>query len=292
VTEVAGSFPEHIRASKMLKMTSVLSLACELGPLSDYKLHLAGSNGEEDPLQVFLAGTFQEWQSWQTRENFKRKLILSLVKLPADNSWLFVGIFRSDGYVNEFNTEENRDLLHYSTQALEDYDDLSGRLIVSFNRKGRNSYRLLEKWDEEIFVSALRDQPLEYGEFPGFGNFKLSMKDLEIVIGQRLSTWKGALSSVAGIYLITDTTNGRQYVGMASGKGGFWQRWTEYYETGHGNNKALKALLRSKGKTYARNFLFSILEVADTGLAIESLSDRESHWKEILCSRTFGYNEN
>ncbi len=276
----------------MLKMTSVLSLAHELGPLQNYKLHLAAWNGFNDPLQVFLAGNFQEWQSWQTKENFKRKNILSLVKLPTANTWLFVGIYRSKGCLYEFETGANKKIPHYATAIVPEYQDLAGRLIVSFNRKGRNSYRLLEKCAEQISVVSLRDKPLEFQEFPGYGNFKLSMRELGIVIGEGLSTWRGALSSVAGIYLITDTASGKHYVGMASGRGGFWQRWTEYYETGHGNNKALKALLHSRGNAYTQNFLFSILEVADTGQSEETLVNRESHWKEILCSREHGFNEN
>ena len=34
------------------------------------KVHLAGWNGEEDPLQVYLAGGFDAWQSVQSRRNF------------------------------------------------------------------------------------------------------------------------------------------------------------------------------------------------------------------------------
>jgi hypothetical protein len=37
---------------------------------------------------------------------------------------------------------------------------------------------------------------------------------------------RGALSSVAGVYLISDTLDGRLYVGSASGQGSFWQRWS------------------------------------------------------------------
>lgn len=37
---------------------------------SQIKLHCANHNGQEDPIDVFLAGKFDEWQRWQTRRNF------------------------------------------------------------------------------------------------------------------------------------------------------------------------------------------------------------------------------
>jgi hypothetical protein len=56
------------------------------------KIHLACSNGIDDPLQVFLAGKFDEWQAWQTKRNFERPLVLSLIALPQPAQWLFAGV--------------------------------------------------------------------------------------------------------------------------------------------------------------------------------------------------------
>jgi hypothetical protein len=36
------------------------------------KIHLATSNGEENPYHVFLAGQFDDWQRWQSKRNFER----------------------------------------------------------------------------------------------------------------------------------------------------------------------------------------------------------------------------
>ena len=34
-------------------------------------------------------GDFDEWQTWQTRRNFEREFVLSLIQLPERNKWLF-----------------------------------------------------------------------------------------------------------------------------------------------------------------------------------------------------------
>ena len=73
--------------------------------------------------------------------------------------------------------------------------------------------------------------------------------------------WANRLSSVAGIYLITDTKTGKHYVGSASGEvGGIWGRWSQYAKTKHGGNVQLKKLIE-QDPDYCRNFQYSILEV-------------------------------
>ena len=39
------------------------------------KLHLAGWNGKEDPLDVYLEGGFDKWQSVQRHQNFSRDFV-------------------------------------------------------------------------------------------------------------------------------------------------------------------------------------------------------------------------
>ena len=73
---------------------------------------------------------------------------------------------------------------------------------------------------------------------------------------------------------------------------GIWGRWCSYSENGHGDNKELKALLEEKGGAYADNFQYAILEIADPLDTKEQVIERENHWKDVLLSRTFGYNSN
>jgi len=45
-----------------------------------------------------------------------------------------------------------------------------------------------------------------------------------------------------GVYLITDTRDGRQYVGKADGLENIRQRWSAYAANGHGGNVELRGL--------------------------------------------------
>jgi len=69
------------------------------------------------------------------------------------------------------------------------------------------------------------------------------------------------LSSVAGVYLKTDMTDGNQYVGSASGKLGIMGRWRSYAETKHGGNIRLISLLEEEPDRYNQ---FSILNFMGT----------------------------
>lgn len=98
------------------------------------------------------------------------------------------------------------------------------------------------------------------------------------------------MSNVAGDYLIVDNKTGKQYVGSACGEAGIWQRWSDYAYTGHGGNKEMKLLLAEKGNDYAFDFHFTIMEVMDLNASKEFVISRESYWKDVLLTRTYGYN--
>jgi len=98
--------------------------------------------------------------------------------------------------------------------------------------------------------------------------------------------------NVAGVYLISDTETGKLYVGSASGEGGLWQRWTSYACDGHGGNIELRKLLADAGPERANKFHHSILEIADLHASREDILCRESHWKDVLMSRSHGLNAN
>lgn len=252
------------------------------------KIHLATWNGEEDPLDVYLASGFDEWQKWQAKRNFERKYVISLISLPTKNQWLFVGLYQPNGA----EWKEDRNLYYYDLCPDLSCLELQGRLIVSFVRTGRQPYLYAEKWAHDVRVVEIRAEKLSIVEFPGFREVNLSMAELNSIVNQSLESWRVALSNVAGIYVISDTATGKLYVGSASGQGGIWQRWSQYANTGHGGNKELRALLGESEAESAEYFRFAILEVADIHSSEKDILQRESHWKKILLSREYGYNAN
>jgi len=269
----------------MIKLTEFL-LACRIPlDLSSYKVHLA-TGMPNPPLEAFFAGTFKEWQESQRNRNFSRDMVIGLIHLEADN-WLFAGVYR----VLDCNRTP-AGWFKYETELLNGQDDLIGRVIVEHKRKARAAYLIGKQDGGPFFVAEYLSRPMTIGEFPGYSSVCVSYARLKIIIGQNVDTWRGALSNMKGVYLITDTATGKLYVGSATGKDGLWQRWSAYVKTGHGGNRDLKRILRKHGKAYVENFQYSLLEVADSRTTDEYVLERESFWKNVLASRQFGYNAN
>ncbi len=252
------------------------------------KIHLASHNGIENPLDVYLQGSFEEWQGFQNQRNFERPFILSLIQLPEKNHWLFAGIHRSLG--SEFSEKVGRYL--YETEEVEETMLLNGRVVVEFSRSGRMPYLVAENWIDRLAIVEIKPERMVVESFPGYRNTCIPKSTLDLVVNQSIESWRSALSNVAGVYLITDTQNGKLYVGSATGEGGIWQRWVDYSKSGHGGNQELKLLLKTNGAEHAKNFQFSILEIADTHATVEDVLKREIYWKNVLKSRDFGYNGN
>ena len=133
---------------------------------------------------------------------------------------------------------------------------------------------------------------MSIADFPGFNSVLLSFEMLCSIIRQSNPSWRAALSNVAGVYVITDRETGCLYVGSAYSGVGLWQRWSEYAKSRHGGNKELRKLLKAEGEDYANNFQFALVEVCDINAGSEYIISRESHWKDVLLSRDFGYNHN
>jgi len=252
--------------------------------LGCYKVHLA-TGGRPSPLEAYWQGTFKEWQEGQHAKNFECEMVIGLVHLGADR-WLFGGVYRILG------VEGVKPQFRYKTELLPGQDDLVGRVIVKFRRDFRNSYIWGDKYGHQLEVAEILDTALSIEEFDGYNNVRLSHAKLRLIVRKREPSWWSALCSVGGVYLIMDAAKGKAYVGCAYGGGGIWQRWCSYVDNGHGNNAELKALLEEQGAEYAEHFQYSVLEIADLLATKEQVLDRESHWKDVLMSRTFGYNSN
>ncbi|GAB2707719.1 GIY-YIG nuclease family protein [Arthrobacter bambusae] len=173
--------------------------------------------------------------------------------------------------------------------------------------------RLVVEWDNPrswhrsaSAASAARMPVLEIADrdkvpFPGFDGVLLTYHELtEMVEDRRYADWQVALSEVQGIYLITDSTNGKQYVGKADGAERILGRWTAYARDGHGGNVALRDLAydSTDGETtriqtdHARHFVFSLLRVFGPSTPPSEADAAEAHFKRALMTRKFGLNRN
>ncbi|MBN9201470.1 MAG: hypothetical protein ABS61_00790 [Microbacterium sp. SCN 70-18] len=160
--------------------------------------------------------------------------------------------------------------------------DLRNRLVISW--PSPRAWRLNGSTAAVYPVLEIADAaPIA---FPGFGRLVLSHVELQAVMREhRYASWRTALSSVFGIYLITDTRDGRQYVGKADGVESIRQRWTAYATNGHGGNVELRGLDPS-------SFRYSLLRVFDPSTPTRDIDAAEAHFKHILDSRRHGLNRN
>ncbi len=164
----------------------------------------------------------------------------------------------------------------------EHMEDLRGRLVIGW--KSPRTWRMNATTAASYPVMAIADaEPIP---FPGFDRLVLSHVQLQAVMREhRYASWRTALSSVFGIYLITDTRDGRHYVGKADGEESIRQRWHAYATNGHGGNVELKTLDPS-------SFRFSLLRVFDPATPRADINAAEGHFKVALDSVRHGLNRN
>lgn len=251
---------------------------------NETKVHLACWNGHEHPIDEFYAGRFSAWQEHQSKRNFECQFVLSLIDL-GNREWLFAGLYQVIGSKPHPKFGEHT---LYSLRLLKQQSDLIGRVVVSHTRT-RQSYIW---WKPEIVfpIVEIRREPMTIADFPGFNSVVISHETLRTIVRQEIPSWHKPLEHIKGVYLITDVSTGKHYVGKASGTVGIWQRWTAYAENGHGGNVQLKKLIQTHGFEYAKNFQYSILEIADTHASDEDILKRESYWMNALQTRQFGLN--
>ncbi|MDB4380672.1 GIY-YIG nuclease family protein [Mariniblastus sp.] len=257
-----------------------------------YKLHLACRSEEGQPLDLFVEQheSWVNWNRWRgTRDDFSREFIFSLIDFyPQRDTWLFGGAFRvlsRNGKVNS---------LGYEIETVADLSPFVGRLKISLKRPARGRAFFLENHYSDLIVTEILAETHSGESFPGYDKIDLSFPALENLVKRQRPDWKSALENTKGVYLITDTSNSKRYIGSAYNDSGIWSRWQCYADTGHGFNDELTKLIAELGIEYAReNFRISLLEYCSMKTDDRDVISRESYWKNVLLTRgKYGYNKN
>jgi hypothetical protein len=243
--------------------------------------------GRPVPYQLWLAddGRLDLYQRVQRRPVFRgARMIASFVVTPL-NETLFVGLYKINGVgtapsglIDPISGKDVSGSKFYDTTLSAKLAGYRGRLIIDWGPGYRSWVQLAQKKEKTILEIHRR-----VGEppFPGFLDFRRRLSELVAVP----SSWRSALSAVAGIYLLTNPNTGKQYVGSAQGLGGFWARWEQYLASGHGGNRRMQDIP-------AADYQISVLEVASSSADAEVMAKLETRWKEKLLSRRFGLNAN
>ncbi len=260
--------------------------------LGDVKVRFNQHNSSDDPMELYLKDpeiVNTRWLFWRTKQRYFNvgQIAICLLKLSVD-TWLLTTIKRITKDLDVVGG------INYEGIELEEYRQYYGRIIVKYHKTAQAQGMFYSTIQNDLEVLQLLPTTFDGDEFPGYDNVRLSYSQLASILARKKQSWIAALENQKAVYLITDTYNGKLYVGSAtSDKGMLLQRWSNYAENGHGGNKELVALVQDNGFDYVKQyFQYSILENYNARIDDHVVLYRESWWKETLQSRQFGYNSN
>ena len=241
-----------------------------------------------NPIELFKNNDIEsllngQYWNYNKKKSYKNgQITIGLILLnKKDNLWLLFHIGKITKDLNIFNGTG------YEYETLSEYDKYFGRLIVRFKNKSQNMIRKAESVISDCEVEQILPNIFNNDIFPGYDNVNISWEELSNIILKE--NWKTALQNQKGVYLITDISNGKMYVGSAYGENMILGRWESYVKTYHGGNVGLKKLNNEHIK---QNFRYSILDIFKSTVEDKLIIARESWWKTVLHTRKFGYNEN
>lgn len=275
---------------KQIKLNDILNLT----NLSNIKIRLNISNTSWNASELYhhnkeelLRGHFGNSTG---KKYFKKDdIVIGFAQINIDD-WLLIDISKitEDKNLKYDGFSKTTSTTFYEYKRLEELEKYFGRLIITYHNKSQNMIRIGDKFLEELIVKEILPDKLENSDvFPGYDKVNISWNELKRVVTKE--SWKTALQNQKGVYLLTDTSNGKMYVGSASGKDMILGRWETYVKNGHGGNVGLKKLTFDYIK---KNFKYSILDIYKSTTDDQIIINRETWWKEVLQSRQFGYNEN
>lgn len=256
------------------------------------KIKFNQSSPDENPLDLYQKNpeiVNTQWLFWRESRHYFAvgQIAICFLKLTWD-TWLLTTIKRITKNLDV------RNGITYEGEELEEYKKYYGRVIVKFHKTFQTQGCYFETVKDELIVNQILPAVFDGYDFPGYDKVRLSYEQLSIIIKQNKKDWRAALENQKAVYLITDTNNGKLYVGSAtSDYGMLLQRWSNYVENGHGGNVELRRLVEEKGFEYVqKHFQYSILENYNAKVDDYIILERESWWKDTLQSRKHGYNAN
>jgi len=256
------------------------------------KIRFNQFNGEENPMNEYMRAPEiinSGWFLWRTKQRYFNvgQIAICLLKLSED-MWLLTTIKKITKELGVFNG------VNYEAEELEEYKPYYGRVIIKFHKTFQTQGIFYEKIYDQMEVNQILPVAFEGDDFPGYDKVRLSFSQLFTILSRGKRDWIAALENQKAVYLITDRSNGKLYVGSATSDNGMLlQRWKNYISNGHGGNKQLMEIVKRKGLDYIKqNFQYSILENYNAKVDDHLILERESWWKETLQTRVFGYNSN
>ena len=119
------------------------------------------------------------------------------------------------------------------------YKPFFGRVIVNHKRNSSFGGYIFNIENRLPTIVVKEILPCMYSgeKFEGYDRVHLPYSRLkDVFAGRILPTYYEALKKVTGVYCLTDTSNGKLYIGSATGTEGVAQRWGNYLSSKHGGN--------------------------------------------------------
>lgn len=283
---------------KILKLNDLLGLT--QSELNNTKIRLNTYNGNKNPIDEFKRNPkiLLDWNYWNNKPYRVGQISIGLVNMGYDR-WLLFTVGKIKRILDYPVDGDNRPSLdgkgiQVEYETLEKYQDLFGRVVVSFHNDSQQMFRNANSIIDFLIVKEILPSIYSGFDFPGYDNVSLTYRELETIVKGDYPSYKNALANQKAVYLQTDKKTGKMYVGSATAKYGMLlSRWSSYIQNGHGGNVDLRELVDKEGFEYIKNnFQYTIIENFNSKVDDDYVLKRESYWKDVLQTRKFGYNKN
>ncbi|MFN8342899.1 MAG: hypothetical protein U0V64_14650 [Cyclobacteriaceae bacterium] len=170
--------------------------------------------GNWNPIEVFKNNemkTLLEGHYWnyRGRKSYKQgKITIGLIRIK-DDQWL---LFHMGVITKDLNIYHG---VGYKYRVLTEYERYFGRVIVKYKNRSQTMVRHAKSVMDECEVVQIIADTFDNDLFPGYDKVNVSWDELSRVIEK--DVWKTALQNQKGVYLISDCSNGKMYVGSAYG---------------------------------------------------------------------------
>lgn len=238
-------------------------------------------------LYIYHRDLFEKYQSEQLKGNFDGIKYMVIFLGEKGTTARFLGIYEIIGR-HQSQVTPNEEILELS--HVSDFEILEEKVIIDW---GKSTVSWHQYYSQIKDVERIEEGMSKSDGTPVFKSYLDVILDYhKLVQVLKDKDWEKMLKAVNCIYLITDKSNGKKYVGSSYGSKCIFGRWSEYAETGHGNNVELKKIIDKDPQHHMRNFQWSILETLPSNITEKEAVERENVWKRKLQSREWGYNMN
>lgn len=213
--------------------------------------------------------------------------LVSCIGQTKSDEALFVGVYKNCGHHKMTADEARLQEKLYGTAAGNDVwfelellpimTDLKGKLVIGWPGKALSWTRWAGK--NTFPIKIIHRESVLIPPMPSWRDLRLTYAELKTLP----HSWKAKLEEWRAIYLVHDTTDGKNYVGAAYSEDNLDHRWAEYARTGHGGNVELV------GRKY-ENFRFSVLELVGPSMPPLEVIRIEQSWMLRLHTRVDGLN--